>query len=154
ESSLHDDPAALDKLHPESVAVYQKLFQLSQEERGEVLRTLAETGQETVGSMGDDTPFAVLSGKVRSPFDYFRQQFAQVTNPPIDPLREQIVMSLECSLGAERGMFDETPARAARLLVDSPVLSEAKFRKLLSLGEEGYAHSVIDLNYEPKLGLK
>jgi glutamate synthase (NADPH/NADH) large chain len=154
ESSLHDDPAALDKLHPESVAVYQKLFQLSQEERGEVLRTLAETGQETIGSMGDDTPFAVLSSKVRSLFDYFRQQFAQVTNPPIDPLREQIVMSLECSLGAERGIFDETPARAARLLVDSPVLSEAKFRKLLSLGEEGYPHTLIDLNYEPGLGLK
>ena len=154
ESSLHEDPAALDKLHPESVAVYQKLFQLSLEERTEVLRVLSESGQETVGSMGDDTPFAVLSGKVRSLYDYFRQQFAQVTNPPIDPLREQIVMSLECSLGAERSMFEETPERAARLLVDSPVLSEAKFRKLLSLGEEGYAHSVIDLNYEPKLGLK
>jgi glutamate synthase (NADPH) large chain len=154
ESSLHDDPAALDKLHPESVAVYQKLFQLTLEERTEVLRVLGESGQETVGSMGDDTPFAVLSEKTRSLYDYFRQQFAQVTNPPIDPLREQIVMSLECSLGAERGMFEETPERAARLLVDSPVLSEAKFRKLLSLGAEGYPHAVIDLGYEPATGLK
>ena len=154
EASLSDDPAGLDRLHPESVAVYQKLFGLTAEERTEILRVLGESGQETVGSMGDDTPFAVLSEKPRSLYDYFRQQFAQVTNPPIDPLREQIVMSLECSLGAERGMFEETPERAARLLVDSPLLSESKFRKLLSLNDEGYAHTVIDLNYEPKLGLK
>src|SRR5579885_1931699 len=154
EASLHDDPAGLDRLHPESIAVYQKLFLLTQEERNEVLRVLAESGQETVGSMGDDTPFAVLSRQPRSLFDYFRQQFAQVTNPPIDPLREQIVMSLECSLGPERGMFDETPERAARLLVDSPVLSEAKFRNLLALGEDGYPNKVFDLNYEPSLGLK
>ncbi|MDB5527241.1 MAG: glutamate synthase large subunit, partial [Devosia sp.] len=154
ESSLQDDPNTLDKLHPESVAVFQKLFQLSNEERGEILRVLGESGQETIGSMGDDTPFAVLSAKVRSPYDYFRQQFAQVTNPPIDPLREQIVMSLECSLGAEHGMFEETPERAARLLVDSPILSEGKFRKLLSLGNEGYPHAVIDLNYKPEIGLQ
>jgi glutamate synthase (NADPH/NADH) large chain len=154
ESSLRDDPNTLDRLHPESIAVYQKLFQLSFEERDQVLRVLAESGQETVSSMGDDTPFAVLSGKVRSLYDYFRQQFAQVTNPPIDPLREQIVMSLECSLGAERGMFGETPERAARLLVDSPILSEGKFRKLLSMGADGYPHTIIDLNYDPELGLK
>ena len=66
-----------------------------------MLRPLAEQGQEAVGSMGDDTPMAVLSRRVRSPYDYFRQQFAQVTNPPIDPLREAIVMSLETCLGAE-----------------------------------------------------
>jgi glutamate synthase (NADPH/NADH) large chain len=154
ESSLQDDPATLDKLHPESVAVFQKLFQITNEERVEILRVLGESGAETIGSMGDDTPFAVLSAKVRSPYDYFRQQFAQVTNPPIDPLREQIVMSLECSLGAERGMFEETPERAARLLVDSPILSEGKFRKLLSLGAEGYPHIVLDLNYAPEIGLQ
>ncbi len=154
ETSLQDDPNALDKLHPESVSVYQKLFQLTFEERDQILRVLAESGQETVGSMGDDTPFAVLSGKVRSLYDYFRQQFAQVTNPPIDPLREQIVMSLECSLGAERGMFEETPERAARLLVDSPVLSEGKLRGLLEMADKGYPHTIIDLNYEPQLSLQ
>ena len=154
ESSLIEDPNGLDKLHPESVTVYQKLFGLSYEERDQILRVLAETGQETIGSMGDDTPFAVLSAKPRSVYDYFRQQFAQVTNPPIDPLREQIVMSLECSLGAERGMFEETPERAARLMVDSPVLSEGKFRQLLDMGSEGYPHAVLDLNYDPQLGLQ
>jgi glutamate synthase (NADPH/NADH) large chain len=151
EASLSDDPNSLDRLQPAEIAVYQKLFALSNEERTEVLRVLAESGQETIGSMGDDTPFAALSMQVRSLYDYFRQQFAQVTNPPIDPLREQIVMSLECALGSEKSMFDESPDRAARLLVDSPVLSEGKFRKLLA--DEVYAHEVIDLNYDPAIGL-
>ena len=66
--------------------------QVTFEERDQVLRVLAEAGQEAIGSMGDDTPFAVLSGQPRSLYDYFRQQFAQVTNPPIDPLREAVVM--------------------------------------------------------------
>src|SRR3546814_3583453 len=81
---------------PDTVGTYHKLFQLTFEERDQVLRPLAQAGAEAIGSMGDDTPFAVLSAKVRPVYDYFRQMFAQVTNPPIDPLREQIVMSLEC----------------------------------------------------------
>ena len=154
EASLREDPNALDRLHPESVAIYQKLFNLSFEERDQILRVLAESGQETIGSMGDDTPFAVLSEQKRSLYDYFRQQFAQVTNPPIDPLREQIVMSLECSLGAEGLMFGETPQRAERLQVDSPVLSEGKFKKLLTLDDGRYSHELIDLNYLPATGLR
>ena len=156
QAHLSEDPNALDIMPPDSVATYHKMFQLSFEERDQVLRPLAEAGAEAVGSMGDDTPFAVLSEKVRSVYDYFRQMFAQVTNPPIDPLREQIVMSLECQLGAERGMFEDSPARCARLLMDSPVLSEAKFRALNAIGESdpAYAQQVIDLNYDPALGLK
>jgi len=154
ESTLHDDPTGLDRMHPESVAIYQKMFGLTFEEKDQILRVLAESGQESVGSMGDDTPFAVLSEKSRSLYDYFRQQFARVTNPPIDPLRGQIVMTLECSLGAESGMFDETPERANRLTVDSPVLSEGKFKKLLAMEGPRYRHSVINLNYDPAIGLK
>jgi len=133
---------------PDQSKIYQKLYQVSFEERDQVIRILAENGQEAVGSMGDDTPFPVLSRRVRSPFDYFRQQFAQVTNPPIDPIREQIVMSLETCFGRERNMFEETPEHAARLLVDSPVLSTSKFKQLLALGKENpdYAHHYITLN--------
>jgi glutamate synthase (NADPH/NADH) large chain len=156
EASLSDDPNSLEAMPPDMVAIYHKMFQLSFEERDQVLRPLAQAGQEAVGSMGDDTPFAVLSGQVRSVYDYFRQMFAQVTNPPIDPLREQIVMSLECQLGAESGMFEETPERCARLLIDSPVLSEVKYRRLLAIGNDdpAYAHHQIDLNYDPALSLK
>jgi len=151
EASLSDDPNSLDIMPPDTVATYHKMFQLTFEERDQVLRPLAEAGAEAVGSMGDDTPFAVLSEKARSVYDYFRQMFAQVTNPPIDPLREQIVMSLECQLGAEGSMFEETAQRAARLLIDSPILSEAKFRKLMALGNDDprFAHHIIDLNYLP-----
>jgi glutamate synthase (NADPH/NADH) large chain len=151
QARLTESPEMLDRIGADSVAIYQKLFNLSYEEREQVLRVLAEAGAEAIGSMGDDTPMAVLSQQQRSLYDYFRQVFAQVTNPAIDPLREQIVMSLECQLGAESGVFDETAEGASRLLVDSPVLSEGKFKQMLALGAENpdYAHQVIDLNYDP-----
>jgi glutamate synthase (NADPH/NADH) large chain len=94
-----------------------KMFQVSFEERDQVLRPLAESGNEAVGSMGDDTPMAVLSLKQRSLYDYFRQKFAQVTNPPIDPLREAIVMSLETDLGVERNLFHLGPEHADRVIL-------------------------------------
>jgi glutamate synthase (NADPH/NADH) large chain len=136
------------------VAVYQKMYQVTFEERDQVLRVLAEAGQEAIGSMGDDTPMPVLSRKVRSLYDYFRQQFAQVTNPPIDPLREQIVMSLETCFGRERNLFEETPLHAARLVTESPVLSEEKYTKLLSLEDPAYAHARISLHYDEARGLR
>ncbi len=131
----------------ESIRQYQKMFQVTLEEREQVLIALAEAGQEAVGSMGDDAPLPVLSRKVRSLFDYFRQQFAQVTNPPIDPLREQIVMSLETCLGREKNLFQETAEHAPRLLLDSPVLSTSKFNRLVAIEDPAYAHERIDLNY-------
>jgi len=133
---------------------YMKMFQVTFEERDQVLRPLAEQGQEAVGSMGDDTPMAVLSKRVRSTFDYFRQQFAQVTNPPIDPLREAIVMSLETCLGAERNVFEETADHANRAILSTPVISPAKWRTIMTLDRPGFERQIIDLNYEEALGLE
>ncbi|QXH47042.1 glutamate synthase large subunit [Pseudomonas xanthosomatis] len=133
---------------------YMKMFQVTFEERDQVLRPLGEQGQEAVGSMGDDTPMAVLSQRVRSPYDFFRQQFAQVTNPPIDPLREAIVMSLEICLGAERNIFQESPEHASRVILSSPVISPAKWRSLMNLEREGFDRQLIDLNYDESLGLE
>ena len=133
---------------------YMKMFQVTYEERDQVLRPLAEQGQEAVGSMGDDTPMAVLSKRVRSPYDYFRQQFAQVTNPPIDPLREAIVMSLETCLGAERNVFEEGPDHANRAILTSPVISPAKWRTIMTLERPGFDRQVIDLNYDESIGLQ
>jgi glutamate synthase (NADPH/NADH) large chain len=107
-------------LSREQIRTYMKMFQVSFEERDQVLRPLAEGGQEATGSMGDDTPMAVLSGKHRNLFDYFRQQFAQVTNPPIDPLRESIVMSLGVELGREGSIFEEKSDLACRIGLSSP----------------------------------
>lgn len=133
---------------------YMKMFQVTFEERDQVLRPLGEQGQEAVGSMGDDTPMAVLSQRVRSPYDFFRQQFAQVTNPPIDPLREAIVMSLEICLGAERNIFQESPEHASRVILSSPVISPAKWRSLMNLERAGFERQLIDLNYEQSVGLE
>ncbi len=111
----------------------QKLFGVSREERESVLRVLAEEGQEAVGSMGDDTPMAVLSQQSRSLFDYFRQQFAQVTNPPIDPLREAASMTLTTRLGSEHNVFQEATGKAQRYVLHSPVLSHGVYRELLNI---------------------
>lgn len=127
---------------------YMKMYQVSFEERDQLLRPIAEGGQEAVGSMGDDTPMAVLSRQQRSVFDYFRQQFAQVTNPPIDPLREAIVMSLETCLGRELSVYEETEAHADRVILSSPVLSPEKFRAIKNLDREGYANKVFSLHYD------
>jgi len=131
---------------------YQKMFQVSFEERDQVLRPLAESGNEAVGSMGDDTPLAVLSARDRSLYDYFRQKFAQVTNPPIDPLRESIVMSLEVDLGGEGNIFAEVEEHAYRVSLTSPVLSQGKFNTLLNIEDEKLKIADIDATYDPENG--
>ena len=127
---------------------YMKMFQVSLEERDQVMRPLAESGQEAVGSMGDDTPMAVLSKKQRNLFDYFRQQFAQVTNPPIDPLREAVVMSLNCELGQELNLFTQTEAHAQRINLASPILSPKKYYALRDDGQ-GYEVKKFSITYNP-----
>ncbi|MFK7890159.1 MAG: glutamate synthase large subunit [Granulosicoccus sp.] len=149
-SRLRDTAHSLAPMDDEQLAVQEKMFNVSFEERDQVLRVLAEGAQEAVGSMGDDTPFPVMSEHVRPLYDNFRQQFAQVTNPPIDPLRETIVMSLETCLGKEKNLFRETHHHANRLLVRSPVLASEKFDTLLAMGDEpGYANIRICLQYDP-----
>jgi len=128
-----------------------KRQQVSFEECEQLLKPLAESGQEAIGSMGDDTPMAVLSRQVRPLYDYFRQQFAQVTNPPIDPLREAVVMSLETTIGPEQqSIFEETEQHAARVVLSSPILSGEKLRALLHLNRWGYKLSRFSLSYAPE----
>ncbi len=140
--------ALVNSLTEDDVKTAMKMFQASFEERDQVMRPLAEDAQEAVGSMGDDTPMAVLSNKHRSVFDYFRQQFAQVTNPPIDPLREAIVMSLETCLGRELSVYDETPAHADRIILKSPVLSIENFQAIKNIQRDSYKHKVFSLLYD------
>ena len=146
ESKLSGDTTETE-MDTDEVKTAMKLFQVSYEECDQVLRPLVESGQEAVGSMGDDTPMAVLSAKERSLYDYFRQQFAQVTNPPIDPLREAIVMSLETCIGRELSVFEETADHADRVILSSPVLSPTKYRSLVSLSRKGYTAEVFSLQY-------
>ncbi|MDY0137172.1 MAG: glutamate synthase large subunit [Thiomicrospira sp.] len=130
--------------------IYQKYFQVTFEERDQIIRVLAESSQEAIGSMGDDAPFPVFSHKPRSVFDYFRQMFAQVTNPPIDPLREAIVMSLNTCFGRELNMFEEGPEHARRLEVHSPILSPSMMAQLRDLNDDNYRHQTLSLHYNPE----
>lgn len=144
-----EEDADCPQMDAASLATHQKLYNVSFEELDQVIRVLAEDGQEAVGSMGDDTPMAVLSHVVRSPYDYLRQQFAQVTNPPIDPIREAIVMSLHTVFGRERNLFEETPEHAHRLGVNSPVLSHDAFTAITTQTDPAYAAVSFDLSYDP-----
>jgi glutamate synthase (NADPH/NADH) large chain len=153
DSELVDTHMAAEPFDEQTLATYQKMFNMSREELNDIVAVLAKAEAEAVGSMGDDTPMAVLSEKIRSPFDYFRQQFAQVTNPPIDSLRERIVMSLQTNIGGESNLFDIGPEHATQVIMNSPVLSQRKLRQLL--GEDLYAekHTFIDLNVDENLSL-
>ncbi len=153
-TKLNSHSDEIEGIDQELFQAAQKLFQVSFEERQEVVRILAVNGQEAIGAMGDDTPISVLSQRNRSPYDYFRQQFAQVTNPPIDPLREQIVMSLETCFGRELNIFEEAEDHARRLVVDSPVLSKTKFNQLVHHPEDAYASHHIDLSYDNESNLE
>ena len=152
ESDLVDPRLAAEPMDRDTLSLYQKMFNVSSEERDEIIRVLAEDESEAVGSMGDDTPMPVLSHKVRSLYDYFRQQFAQVTNPPIDPLRESIVMSLQTQIGPECNIFVPAPEHARQIVLGSPILSQRKLRQILALKE--VTHEFIDLQYDPEEGLK
>lgn len=153
ESELIDVRMAAEPMDPATIAIYQKMFNLSSEERNEVIRVLAEAGQEAVGSMGDDTPMSVLSKHVRPLFDYFRQQFAQVTNPPIDSLRERIVMSLQTNIGRESNLFELSASDAEHVIISSPVLSQRKWRQLVSPELFEDKHVFISLNYDESVSL-
>ncbi len=138
----------------QTLDIYYKQFNYSYEEIQQVIRVLGNDGQEAVGSMGDDTPMAVLSSHNRTIYDYFRQQFAQVTNPPIDPLRENHVMSLATCIGREKDVFSETSGYADRVLFESPVLMYTDLKQLREFDPEHYYSELIDLNYQTDEGLK
>ncbi len=147
DSHLIDPALAAEPFPPEMLARYQHLFALTREERDVVLKALAESEAEATGSMGDDTPIAVLSRQSRPLYEYFRQAFAQVTNPPIDPLREKLVMSLITQIGQEGNVFALAPENARQVLLNSPVLSQRKLRQILALPEYSQRQRLLDLYF-------
>ena|GEM_PF-2785301 len=137
-----------------TLRIYQKMLGYSREEIDQVIRVLGEKGQEAVGSMGDDNPIAVLSEHPRLLYDYFRQKFAQVTNPPIDPLRESHVMSLATCIGREQNVFNETHSHAHRGLFDSPILIHSDFAQALELDDDHYKSTILSVQYSRNRELK
>lgn len=147
--NLPDDQMGSREMDDNLLSTFHKQFGYSSEELDSIIRVLGENGQEAVGSMGDDTPFAVLSSRPRVIYDYFRQQFAQVTNPPIDPLREAHVMSLATSIGREMNVFCEAEGQAHRLSFKSPILLYSDFRQLTTQEEEFYRAYTLDCTFDP-----
>ena len=112
-------------------------------------------GQEAIGSMGNDAALAVLSDKPRLLYDYFKQLFAQVTNPPIDPIREEVIMSLQTAIGPEGNVLQSTPEQCRRLLLPTPILTDdqlATIRNLESESVDGWRACAIDTTFEKSRG--
>lgn len=129
ESVMSYDEVMLAKLH--------RAFGYSYEECRERIRTMALTGSEEIGSMGVDTPLAVLSGKYRPLFDYFKQLFAQVTNPPIDAVREKIVTATCVYAGRNGDLLSEDPSNCNVLKINNPILSDLDLLKISHLNKKG-----------------
>ncbi|OZA93485.1 MAG: glutamate synthase large subunit, partial [Rhizobiales bacterium 39-66-18] len=133
----------------------QQAFGYTQEDLKLLMAPMAVTGQEAVGSMGTDTPISVLSNKSKLLYSYFQQNFAQVTNPPIDPIREELVMSLVSFIGPRPNIFDlEGNARRKRLEVRQPILTNEDLEKIRSIGfmEERFDTRTLDITYATDKG--
>jgi len=140
--NLEDLPEPLNVLQPDHATLRQRqqVFGYSIEDLKMLMMPMAITGEEPVGSMGTDTPLAVLSDRPQLLFKYFKQLFAQVTNPPIDPIREQLVMSLVTNIGPKANLLGETPESCRRIKVNQPVLTNADLEKIRTIAD-GYFKS-------------
>jgi len=120
-----------------------KAFGYSREDLKVVLKPMAVEGKEPVGSMGNDTPHAFLSKRPQVLYNYFKQLFAQVTNPPIDSIREKLVMSLESFVGPEKNMLEETPQHSHKLRVKNPILTDGELQSLRNISINGFRAKTI-----------
>ncbi|WP_436795007.1 glutamate synthase large subunit [Actinospongicola halichondriae] len=145
EDWLHDGLVRLDDLPPRflltpqhsSVVKHQRVFGYTQEEMKILLGPMAQNGAEPIGSMGTDTPVAVLSDRSRLLFDYFKQQFAQVTNPPLDAIREEMVTSMASTIGPEGNLLDPQPSSCKQIELPTPILTNEELAKILYINDDG-----------------
>jgi len=142
---LHAGSLHLDTLPPrervlprhEDVVRRQQVFGYTEEELRVLLEPMARSGAEPTGSMGTDTPVAVLSERPRLLYDYFSQLFAQVTNPPLDAIREELVTSLQSSIGPDTNLLDPSPAACRKVVLPFPVLDNDELAKLVHIADDG-----------------
>ena len=145
---LADLPARQPRTAPtESLRQRQIAFGYTQEDMKVILAPLARNAEEAVSSMGNDTPLAVLSDRHRLLYSYFKQLFAQVTNPPIDSIREAIVMSLQAGIGSEKNLFDETPEHARQLVLETPILLDAELEQLRQVHSAIFKARTLDVTW-------
>lgn len=142
-------PTARSKKKTSDISRELKAFGYTREDFDVLIKPMAETGVEPTGSMGNDTPHAVLSERPQLLFTYFKQLFAQVTNPAIDPIREDLVMTLESIVGPQKNLLDDAPEHAHRLLVREPLLSNDELEKLRRIDVNGFKTRTISTLFEP-----
>ncbi len=158
---LQEQKVALEDLPPADAAAPVGSFNLRQHQRAfgytiEELRMLttpmAAAGYEATGSMGNDASLAVLSSQNRPLFDYFKQLFAQVSNPPLDAIREELVTSLEAFIGSEQNLFDESPEHCRQLRLKSPLLTDAQLAQIRALNLPGMSSVTLPTLFEARTG--
>jgi glutamate synthase (ferredoxin) len=132
-----------------ALRAHQAMYGYTFDEVDHLLEPMAEKGKDPVGSMGDDTPLSVLSQFNRPLFTYFKQLFAQVSNPPLDYIREELVTSLETRLGHQRNLLAETQAHARQLVLDSPVLTDQEMDAIRDVTANGMEARTVDITYDP-----
>ena len=142
-------PAPIDG---DELTTKQKLFGYSREDYRVLIGPTAAAGAEPIGSMGTDTPLACLSDKPQLLFSYFKQLFAQVTNPAIDPIREELVMSLNLAIGRQLNLFDESPEHCRQLAIDQPILTNEALAKIRECDTKGIKSRTIDATYDAESG--
>lgn len=131
--------------NPHDIVRRQRVFGYTEEDLRMIIGPMATNGHEPVGSMGTDTPPACLSEKPQPLFSYFRQQFAQVTNPPIDSIRENLVMSLTSYIGTERNILDETPQNCHTLRLDAPILTNRDLEKMRRVSQGDFLATMLPM---------
>ena len=131
----------------ESLRRRQLAFGYTQEDMKVILAPLARNAEEAVGSMGNDSPLAVLSDRKPLLYSYFKQLFAQVTNPPVDSIREAVVMSVQASVGSERNLLDETPEHARQLVIDNPILLDSELERLRQVDSAIFKSRTLDITW-------
>ncbi|WP_455382815.1 glutamate synthase large subunit [Salinispira pacifica] len=145
-------PTHVPGLEPETLAARQMMFGYTIEHLSLILKPMAENGKEPLGSMGNDASLACLSERPRLLYEYFKQLFAQVTNPPIDSIREDIVMSLVTYVGPERNLLEVTPEHAHRVRLEQPVLTNEELAQLREMDHRGWRSLDIDITYPVEQG--
>ena len=141
-----------DPIPAEELNRLQQAFGYNVEELRLLTTPMAENGYEAVGSMGNDAPLAVLSDQNQLLFNYFKQLFAQVTNPPLDAIREELVTSLVTFIGSEQNLFDETPLHCRQLRLESPIIDDVDLSKIKGLEQDGLRSVTLPMLFDPHGG--
>jgi glutamate synthase (NADPH/NADH) large chain len=137
---------------PETLLSRMQSFGYTTETMQFMLRPMIEQKRDPVGSMGNDSALAVLSDQPRLAYDYFKQLFAQVTNPPIDSIREEVIMAVECYIGPEKNLLTTTPEHAHRLRIPHPILTNEEVNALKTIDERGWRSKIIDVTWPQSEG--